>query len=44
MNNELEKICKEAVVAQFEVVSRDFPVGTEENRENLRISRLSAEI
>ena len=31
VSNELERIRKEAVMAQFKVVSWDVPVGTEEN-------------
>jgi hypothetical protein len=33
MNNELERMLKEAVVAKFEVLSRNLPGGTAENRE-----------
>jgi hypothetical protein len=35
MNDELERICKEAVVSIFEVLSRNFPGWTEENHKNL---------
>jgi hypothetical protein len=32
MNNELERKLKEAVVAQFQVLTRHLPGGTEETR------------
>jgi hypothetical protein len=35
MNNELQRIWKEAVVAQFKVLPRHLPAGTEENHEKL---------
>jgi hypothetical protein len=34
MNNELEKMWKEAVVAWFEILSENFSWGTEENHGN----------
>jgi hypothetical protein len=33
MNDELEMVWKEAVVAYFKVLSRHFPGGTDENQE-----------
>jgi hypothetical protein len=33
MNNELERICKEAVEAQFKILSWHLPGGTEESHE-----------
>jgi hypothetical protein len=38
VNNELERIWKEPVVAYFDVVSRNLPGGTRENCENSRLS------
>jgi len=34
VNDELERMCKEAVVAKFEVLSRHLPGGTKGNHEN----------
>jgi hypothetical protein len=34
MNNELEIMWKEAIVADFNVLSRHFAEGTEKNHEN----------
>jgi hypothetical protein len=31
VNNELERTWKEAIVVQFEAISRNFPVATEED-------------
>jgi hypothetical protein len=45
MNNELERMWKEAVMASFEVLSGNLPRGTEGNRKNLRQeSQLCAEV
>jgi hypothetical protein len=41
MYNELERAWKEAVVAYFNVLSRQFPGETEENYENLSQNRRS---
>jgi hypothetical protein len=35
MNNELERIWKESVVASFKVLSRRLPGGSEENHEKI---------
>jgi hypothetical protein len=34
MSSELERIWKDAAVAEFEILSRHLPGGTEENHEN----------
>jgi hypothetical protein len=34
VNNELERMWKEAVMVYFEALSRHLPGGTEENHEN----------
>jgi hypothetical protein len=44
MNDELEMIWKEAIVAIFKVLSRHSPVSTEEKHENLRIAGLRAKV
>jgi hypothetical protein len=45
MNNDLEIICKEAVVIEFEALSRHFPGRTEENHlKPVRIAGLQVEI
>jgi hypothetical protein len=44
MNDELEGMCKETVVAYFNVLSRYSPEGIEENHENLRTVFVLAEI
>jgi hypothetical protein len=45
MNNELERIWKEAVVAYFNVLSRHLPGEAEENYEkSVRFAGLQAEI
>jgi hypothetical protein len=46
MNDGLERMWKEAVVAYFKVLSRHLPGGTEESHENssFRIPGLQAEI
>jgi hypothetical protein len=36
MNSEVEMMCKEAVVAQFKILSSHFPGGSEENQEHFR--------
>jgi hypothetical protein len=41
MNNELEKIWKEAVTAYFKVLSQHLPEDTEENHETLSQEILS---
>jgi hypothetical protein len=43
VNDELERICKEVVVALFKVVSQNSPGGTEENlKSSVRIAGLWA--
>ena len=45
MNNELERIWKEAVLAKFEALSWCLPTGTEEAREGfVRVAGLRAKI
>jgi hypothetical protein len=44
MNDELKRIWKEAVLAQFKVLSRNLLGGTEENHEKLQVAGLLAEI
>jgi hypothetical protein len=44
MNNELERVWNEAVMALFKVLSRHLSGGTEENHEKLRIVGHGAEI
>jgi hypothetical protein len=41
MNNDLERIRKESVVALFLVLSRHLPGGIEENHENLSMIGVS---
>jgi hypothetical protein len=36
VNDELERICNEAAVAYFKLISRNLPGGPEENHETLR--------
>jgi hypothetical protein len=36
MNDEMERICKEAIMTYYKALSRDLPGGTEENRETLQ--------
>jgi hypothetical protein len=36
VNNELERMRKEVVMAEFKVLSRHLPGGTEENHEKLQ--------
>jgi hypothetical protein len=44
MNSELERMCKEAIVPQLEVLPRHLTVGTEETQEDLsHYSRYPAE-
>jgi hypothetical protein len=44
MNDEFQRMWKEAVVAKFIVLSRNFPGRTEENHEILRIAGIRVEI
>jgi CO dehydrogenase nickel-insertion accessory protein CooC1 len=45
MNNELERMWKEAVVVKFEAILHHVSEGTEENHDTfIRISSLEAEI
>jgi hypothetical protein len=46
MNDELERICKEAIVAYFKVPSWNSPEGTEENhgKPQVRMTGVPAEI
>jgi hypothetical protein len=43
INNELERMCKKATVAYFEVLSWPLPEGNEENH-GKRVTSLGAEI
>jgi hypothetical protein len=38
MNNELERVWKEVVVAKFKILFQHLPGGTEENHEKLKDS------
>lgn len=44
MSNDGERICKEAVVTQFEVISRNLHGETEENRKSVRVAGLRDDI